>query len=348
MGVQERVVGRLQEAGGIDVRLDGDALVLRVGKGRPLSLRLEVRHRFDPAEVTESPPLRRNRVLVVPSVPARRRDDLRALGISWIEYATGVVHLRAPGLAIELPAVAVPLAQSVEGPKLSGKAGVVVEAIIELYRTEGRIEQAGVAALAGVTQAWTSKVFTKLVREGAMEVFGAGPMKRWRPNLERVFELWGQEERPGSAATGLFVWTRGPLQLLKRLEALSRLQYAVGGAAAADLYRPTLTAPEKPLVWIPTSVSPRQAAGLLEAELTDDGANMFLRQDVSDAPLRLARRLGYWRGEASKLQDISVVSPARAAIEALQSAGRGPEVAENLRSAIVEEAKMVARDTSSS
>jgi hypothetical protein len=345
--VGAKVVQRLQAAGGLDVRPgDPGALIVSV-RGTETVLYMEVRHRFteDVFHQIEQLPLgqRERTVLVVPSLSPKRRQELRHRDVSWIEYQTGAVHLRVPHLAIDLPED--PLtkaARSKSLPRLSGKAGIVVEALIEVGRGQELVSQPDIAQLSGSTRAWTSRIFGELVRAGALEVVGRGPAKKWRPRLDELFRLWIADEGPSPTVTAMYLWTRTPTDLLRAMGQIGAegLPYAMGGVAAADLHEPTLTNSPSVSAWIPLSSPPGRVATRLGAELVDSGANVFLWQAPGDPAMRMAGPLERWRSDAPEaVRLLPVVTPARAVVESLQGAGRGPEVGENLRRRILEQAR---------
>lgn len=165
-------------------------------------------------------------------------------------------------------------------PRLSGKAGIVVEAVVEVGRRQELVSQPEIAELSGSTQAWTSRVFGELVREGALEVVGRGPAKEWRPNLDldELLRLWIADGGPSPAVTGMYLWARTPSELVRAMGRIGEndLPYAIGGVAAADLHEPTLTSVSAVNVWVPLSTPPEGLAPRLGAELVDSGANVLI------------------------------------------------------------------------
>jgi hypothetical protein len=346
---ESKILRRLRSAGGIEVRrgTKGELLITVLG-GKPIPLLLEIKHRYsddvlDQVKALTRDPSRAAVALVVPKLSPRRREQLRAREVSWIEYTTGFVHVRAPGLAIDLseePSRDAGVSRPAL-PSLAGKAGVVVEALIGLARSRETVSQPEVAELCGSTQAWTSIVFRALVESKAMEVIGAGPRKEWRPNVERILDLWIDQGGPAPRETGMYVWARNTDHLLERIGALgsARLEYALGGVAAANLHEPTLATTPTPTVWIPVANPPEDAARQLSGEVVNSGANLTVWQAAGDPALRLAKRLGTWRvAPDDPVRELSVVSPARAAVEAIRAPGRGPEVGQRLRESIIRSA----------
>lgn len=346
-GVEDQVIRRLRSAGGIEVRRGGPADLLLTVKGAEAPLLLEVKQRFSDSDLDQLDRLPRQTrdqtVLVVPQLSPKRRQELRYRNISWIEYRTGVVHLRVPHVAIDLPEDPEARANAPKAvPSLSGKAGIVVETLIQLAQRQELVAQPAVAELSGSTQAWTSKIFGALVEADALEVVGSGPSKQWRPRAEALLRLWETDGGPTPTTTPMYVWSRTSEDLVRSMIRFGEATpaYAVGGMAAANLHEPTLSSVPLVSVWIPASVPPAKVATHLDAQLIESGANVFLWQASGDPALHLAGPLRQWREDAAEnLGPLSVVTPARAAVEALHGTGRSPEVGESLRRRILTETR---------
>lgn len=343
--VKEKVIQRLRAAGGIAVRSGGpDELVLSV-KDAESPILLDVKQRLSDSVLNEIERLpaetRDHTALVVPELSPKRRQELRFRNISWIEYQTGMVHLRAPHIAIDLPEDPELRASKPKAlPSLSGKAGIVVEALVELAQQQECVSQPEVAELSGSTQAWTSKIFGALVEADALKVVGSGPSKQWCPKTEVLLRLWEADGGPSPTVTPMYLWSRTSEDLIRSMNRFrdAATTYAIGGVAAANLHEPTLSSIPAVNVWIPASVPPAQVAMNLEAELVESGANVLLWQASGDPALRLAAALQTWREDpAEGLGRLSVVTRARAVVEALQGTGRSTEVGENLRRRILNE-----------
>lgn len=345
--VEDQVIRRLSATGGIEVRRGGPADLRLALKGAETALWLEVQQRLTDAtldQIESLPPETRDKtVLVVPALSPKRRQELRHRNISWIEYRSGVVHLRVPHLAIDLPEDPHTRPDRPKAlPSLSGKAGIVVEALIQLAKEEDLVSQPEVAELSGSTQAWTSKIFAALVEADALEVEGAGPSKRWRPRAVALLKLWEEDGGPTPSVTSVYMWSRTSEDLIRSMTRFGETatNYALGGVTAANLHEPTLSGLPLVNVWIPSSMPPAEIATDLGADLVESGANVLLWQAPGDPALRLARPLRTWRQDApGDLLPLAVVTPARAVVEALQGSGRSPEVAERLRQRILSEAQ---------
>lgn len=350
MGIDDRVMKRLRQAGSLEVEGYGDELRLSVLGGPVARFRIAKRARLSDEELEElvsashggMPTLLVTRVLT-----PQRRNRLVAHDLSWVEYGTGVVHLRAPGFAVDLPEA--PMHGDSDAhpdalPSLAGKAGVVVEVLLELAtkggdsgpeEDRGLVEQSTVARLSESNQGYVSRIFSSLVRLEALEEVGSGPYKKWRVKPDDLLDLWIQDGGPSPEVTPLFVWARSRQHLLRKLAALDSemIPYAVGGVVAADLYMPTLTERPDPEVWISAALPPSALARALEGEVIESGANMWVWQAPGDPSLARAQALES-RGKAERsdgLKALRLVSPPRAVVETTRGRGRAPDVAERLR-----------------
>lgn len=347
METDERVLQRLRQAGGLKVEGLTNELRLSVMGAPPVRFHVKRRARLSdeeldgllsPAEAAGSPTL-----LITRALTPQRRERLLAHDISWVEYGTGLVHLRAPGVAVDLPEdpqYADEPDRTGKLPGLSGKAGVIVEVLLELVARDdvlepseerGLIEQSVVARLSESDQGWVSRTFSALVEFGALEEVGSGPYKRWRVKPDELLDLWIRDGGPKPKVTHLFVWSRGRQDLLKMLAQLDaeKIPYAVGGVAAADLYVPTLTERPDPEIWIPAALPPATLARALDGEVIESGSNMKVWQASADPALLRAREMGAWK--TGPLDTLRLVSPPRAVVEAARGRGRANEVSDRLR-----------------
>jgi len=337
----QRALERLRKAGGIQADLVADELRIGVMGAEPTRLAMELVARPSEQDLERLLPrlagANRPAVLVTRELAARRRQEMRRSNVSWIEYGTGFVHIRAPGLAVDLPEdPALRLAEDEDRgvPSLAGKAGIIVEVLIELAESEPLVRQPRVAELAGVTQAWTSRVFSALVEADALEEIGAGPRKWWRPRVAALLDLWTRNGEALPRVTPLYVWARSPKELLGRFLELddAGIPYAIGGVAAADIYAPTLTAAPDPEMWIPADIPADAVAQALDGSIIESGANAAIWQVPGDPALRRARPFGAWEElRDDDIRELRLVSPGRAVIEAATGPERAPEVAELLR-----------------
>ena len=287
----------------------------------------------------------RGRVLLATNrLTDRARLALRKHGISWVERDTGVCYLRARGLLIDLRrppdgGETVARATGLERPtQLRGRSGVVVETILLLWaRHRGPMALSDIAAGSGVSAQLASRVLRRLTADGLLRAEGTKPRRRWSvEDAAAILERWADEERPAEHARGLYVWAPSPRELLAKLVKLSAsgLRWALGGVSAANLYAPSLTAEPEPEVWIPADVPAAHVAEVLGGELVASGASLRILQNAGDPALRHAAprpAAPGWDPHVGAGDATLLVSAPRAFVEARASAGRGPDVAANVR-----------------
>ncbi len=345
--VEEQVIRRLRAAGDIDVEPGGpDDLVVAV-RGGEARVRLEIKHRFDGAVLDEIAVLPRNlkerTVLAVPTLSARRREELRTRGISWIEYRTGRVHLRVPGLAIELPEAvgcAVRAGGRTEscrkgrnrrggadrhGPRAGGRGSTRHRPSVREHPSvdEPRLREPGRRRSSRGDRTWAAQA-VETERRGA-----SGPVDRRRRPCRRGHRcLPLGPHTPGSPAVpGRDRWGRCRLRDRRR---------GCGESPRADA----------------DHHSPRCRRVAADPDSGRRSPLPSVRRSSSRGPTstsgrrRVIPRYGWqglstsWRSAApAEFRQLRLVSPGRAVVEALQDTGRAPEVGENLRRRIIKEAE---------
>ncbi len=268
------------------------------------------------------------------------RELLRKSEISWVEELTGVCHLTGRGLLIDTRVRddSERKKRSAVQAKLRARSGLVVENIVTFFRHEPILIKT-VASRAKVSPALVFRVLWRLSRLNLLDVHGSGPNRYWKlTEIGGVLDLWGAEEEPPERITNLYVWSRSPQDLLRKLPELDRLnhRWAVGGTAAANLYAPTLTSDPEPTVWVDARLPAREIASALGGEVVDKGSNLRIWQSGDNLSLNLATVGEDSKSSASEVaSNLRIVSRARAYIEAVTAEGRGPEVAQNLRERIL-------------
>jgi hypothetical protein len=266
------------------------------------------------------------------------RELLRESGISWAEELTGVCHLTGRGLLIDtrIRDDSERKDRSAVHAKLRARSGLVVESILTFFRHEPILIKT-IAARADVSPALAFRVLWRLSRLNLLEVHGSGPNRYWKLNeAGGILDLWAAEEEPPKRVTNLYVWTRSPQDLLRKLPELDRFEpkWAIGGTAAANLYAPILSSDPEPAVWVDAHLPAKEIASALGGEVVDKGSNLRIWQSDDNLPLNLATAVS--RGTAGEnASNVRLVSPARAYIEAVNAGGRGPDVAQNLRERIL-------------
>lgn len=203
--------------------------------------------------------------------------------------------------------------------RLRGRTGVLAESLLLGGRREWSVRT--LAADAGVTPALAHRAVTRLEREGLLTRHGTGPgTTRILSHPRALAELWSQEEQiPAPSLTGFLYGSS--------LEALARKVLeicpggAIGGALAANLYRPVLTRVAPPLrIWAPRDFVP-ETLETIGFQPTVDGANIEFLQAKDDP----------WRVHVNR-NDLPKISKWRAWIEITNMKGRTQELAEALLS----------------
>jgi hypothetical protein len=152
-----------------------------------------------------------------------------------------------------------------------------------------------------------------------------------------LLDLWAAEEEPPPPPAGLYVWTRSPKDILQKLALLDEVSehWALGGAAAANVYAPTLTVIPEPTVWFDARVPAEEIARALGGEIVDQGANLHLCQSEQGLALTHATLWKPPEAAAGEADGLRIVTRARAYIEALKEGRRSAEIAQNLREKIL-------------
>lgn len=269
------------------------------------------------------------------------RDILREAGVSWIEAETGVCHFVAPGILIDT---------KVEEPgqlkdsdstrtRLRDRSGLVAEALLNSLKID-QLRLSSIAQQTNVSSGLVSRIFRRLTDLGILAERGSGPNRTWQlTDFGALLELWAQEEREVERVTYLYVWSRSPEALYDKLPALNdlKVQWALAGVSAANLYAPTLTTTPNPIVRIDASVPASQVAQALGGEIVQKGANLQVWQTTGNAALYnvdpwISKEDGIGQANAGLLQ---IVSRPRAYIESVAGPGRAPDVAQSLREKMI-------------
>lgn len=280
-------------------------------------------------------------LLAIRHLSQRTREMLRTWGCSWVEEATGIVHLVAPGLLVNVNGTSISESRPESGvrARLRNHSGLLAEALL-LSGPDDKIFLRTIASHAHVSNALASRVLTRLSKNNLVEVHGAGPNRFWQlSDRGGLLDLWAAEEqRQPQKTCGLYVWSRSPQELFLKLPLLDRLtrKWALGGPAAANSYAPTLTKYPDPAIWVDARVPPEEVAKALQGELADRGANIQLWQSERNLPLELSTmQMPDERSAPPHGQEIRLVSPPRAYIETVGAPGRSPEIAQHLRERIL-------------
>jgi hypothetical protein len=306
-------------------------------------------------------------LLAVRSLPSAIRDELAEAGVSWAEQLTGHLHLQAAPLFIHVegrgqPAESpAPTEAGARPTRLVGLSGRCAETLVLLATAPGGLERdittTRLAALAEVTQPQATYVLHRLEREKVLTpTRSGGRTKSWAVvDAAGLLDLWGAEDTAPVEETQIYVWSLARLN--DAVEA-----WALGGAAAANLYAPTLTTYPVATIWIPNATPVETVASALGGQVVADGGSVTIRQTAKD-PWALHRLSLPTKGtvdlsadadanESARLREtlhgkqsrppaadlwggISLVSRPRAIIETLRDGrGRYEEIAVALRNSL--------------
>jgi predicted transcriptional regulator len=328
--------------------IDGDSFNVSVpgGKHYTFTIRsfpsLSREKAIDLVTSLKAPQLARIRPIIASrKLAPLTREILRQAKVSWIEAETGVCHFVAPGILIDTKIEEHGRQKDSDSTRirLRDRSGLIAEALLNSSRANN-LRLASIVKQANVSSGLASRLFRRLTDLGILTEHGGGPNRTWQlTDFGALLDLWAQEEREVERVTSLYVWSRSPDALYDKLPALNdlKIQWALAGVSAGNLYAPTLTATPNPIVRIDASVPASQAAQALGGEIVQKGANMLLWQTTGNAALYnvapwISTHGGIGRASAGLLQ---IVSRPRAYIESITGPGRTPDVAQGLRERMI-------------
>ena len=272
-------------------------------------------------------------IVIAADATADARELLRSNGIGLIDGG-GYAHVELPGLLLH---VADPGLRTIraEGPgrptRLTGKAGVVAQAML-LDRDRDRAWGVqDLAATAGVSPALAHRVLARLDAEHLINTIGAGPRRtRTITDPAALLDLWAEEMTDHHVQRHqLYRLARSPDEVLTKAGAGLRragIGYAATGAAVAARMAPFITAVPVTEIWIAAITDPTAAAAAIDAEVVPTGHNLVLLQAQDDTPLAFHRD-----------QDgLTVVNPYRLYYDLRRDPRRGREQADRLRQEILQ------------
>jgi len=270
-------------------------------------------------------------IVIAAGATADARELLRSNGIGLIDGG-GYAHVELPGLLLH---VAEPGLRAIRqaGParptRLSGKAGVVVQAmLLDRDRAWGVQD---LADIADVSPALAHRVLARLDAEHLTTTIGAGPRRtRTITDPAALLDLWAEEMTDRHVHRHqLYRLARTPDELLTEAGAGLRradIGHAATGAAVAARLAPFITAVPVTEIWIAAITDPTLAAAAIDAEVVPTGHNLVLLQAQDDTPLAFHRD-----------QDgLTVVNPYRLYYDLRRDPRRGREQADRLRQEILQ------------
>jgi len=306
-----------------------DAVIRFAGTHRPIAV--QFKQRANAATAWQMVNYARTRadvplMVVAGETTEESRAILKAHGVGYVD-GLGNAHVELPGLLFHLEGRSRQRSRKVGAARLRGKAGVVAQALLLGPDRPWRVKDlAGdTAASAGLVH----RVLRRLEAEGIVEVVGTGPKTvRHLVNAPALLDLWAEEERSQPLRTSGFVLAQSPRQLLDKVAKAmmgADIDYALTGAAAADLLAPFVTAIPIVNLWVTTLASLDRLPETLGFEQGSDGANVNFLQEKDDTPLAFReRRNGIWLANRFRIY-----------VDLLRDPRRGREQAQHLRNEVI-------------
>lgn len=265
-------------------------------------------------------------LLIADETTAEAREILERHGVAVID-GLGNAHVELPGLLLHLEGRPRAKGQGGTPTRLSGKAGVVAQALLLQPEPDWHIQD--LAETAGVSTGLAHRVVARLEREGIMTAEGTGPQRvRRLSNPGALLDLWGEENTERPTRTLGYVLAQTPQRLITKLEKNLEgggIEHAVTGAAAASLVAPFVTAVPIVDVWVSAKTAPDALLRAAGAEAVSDGENVVFLQAKDDTPLRFRE----------KRDRVWLANPFRLYVDLLRNPRRGREQAEHLRREVI-------------
>ena len=265
-------------------------------------------------------------LIVAGETTVEARTILEEHGIGVMD-GLGNAHLELPGLLFHLEAHRP--RRRAAGPvtpiRLRGKAGIAAQALLLQPDRQWKVKD--LAQEAGVATGLAHRVLARLEEEGVLVAVASGPQRVRRiVNRAALLDLWAEEqlERPRRTLGHLLAQT--PQQLIQQLTInLGRagIDYALTGAAAANLVAPFVTAIPVVEVWVAETAAP--AALRAAADPVTEGQNVVFLQAKDDAPLAFREQR----------RDLWVANRFRLYADLRRDPRRGREQADHLREQVI-------------
>lgn len=318
--------------------MDGKVAV-RPSSGKALSVPLKVIRGRGPEAASQASANAFNLFIDAgPRLTGALRDAPRR--VKAVGTSTGLLKLRLGDLFVDVERPIVVLSAVRRRPKLQGLSELVAEALIvhpmrEQLPSLEKMEEICAGALGdGPSVAQIQKVLARLEAEQILSVDRSrGPRftRYFDVQVGDLLRLWAREYMPSvsrSVDVALYVTARDPgtvLALVKRSKLRGR--WAVGGPAAAQLWRPTVTRTPGVELW--TDDDAWDDAIKLGKAVEGEVANLMIR--------RLAGgRQPMWYAHHKVKDGLPVISRARAFVETATSTGpRLEELADALLESLV-------------
>ena len=317
------------EPGGTDRRVDA---ILRFADQRA-PIAVEVKQRATAATAwqlvhyTETDPDAQV-LLIAGETTAEARKILEDHGIAVID-GLGNAHIELPGLMFHIEGGGRPQRPpgTIPPTRLRGKAGMAAQVLLLTPDRDWTVRD--LAKEAGIAAGLAHRVVARLETEGILTAEGTGPRRVRRvTNPTALLDLWAEEQvdRPKRTLGHLLAQT--PQQLIERLGAnLGRagIDYALTGAAGANLVAPFVTAIPIVDVWVTATAAPDELHGGATTDPVTEGQNVAFLQAKDDTPLAFRE----------EMSNVWVANRFRLYADLRRDPRRGREQADYLRQEVI-------------
>jgi len=254
-------------------------------------------------------------LMVAGETTVEARAILEEHGIGVID-SLGNAHLELPGLLFHLEGRRPQ--RRAGGPitpiRLRGKAGIAAQALLLQPDRAWKVQD--LAQDAGVATGLAHRVLARLEEEGVVVAEGSGPQRVRRvTNRAALLDLWAEEqlERPRRTLGQQLAINLGR----------AGIDYALTGAAAANLVAPFVTALPVVEVWVAETAAPEALRAA--ADPVTEGQNVVFLQAKDDAPLAFREQR----------RDLWVANRFRLYADLRRDPRRGREQADHLREQVI-------------
>ncbi len=265
-------------------------------------------------------------LVVAETVTEGARRTLEAGGLGYVD-GHGNAHIRLPGLYVHTTGSSKGAVTRPPAPRLSGKAGLVAQALLLDPGREWQIAE--LAARCDVSGSLVHRVLARLEATGVVTALGAGPTKRRHlAKPTGLLDLWAEEDKePRTRATLVFVLPGRARSLgsqcSERLASHSIL-HALTGVAAAAMLAPALTSVPVSQIRLGAQADLDDVIAALLARPVTQGANVVLVHPPNNAELHFRQRPN----------DAWLAANTRIYLDAVRDPRRGAEQAAIFREAV--------------
>ena len=240
-------------------------------------------------------------VVIASEMTGASQRILHEAGIGWVD-GLGSVRLQLPGILVRISGTK--RARSVPPSRLSGKSGVIAQALLLGVDRSWRVSD--LAERCEASPGLVHRVLKRLEGESVVAAQGRGPNKTRRvSNPTALLDLWSEEHRDNATRQPAFVLAQTHDQLMESLRAdleTAQVDYALTGAAAASHCAPFITHVAVIETWLDGRADVNEVCRRLGATRVESGPNMVFLQESRDLPLAFrARNKGLWTTNVFRL-----------------------------------------------